>query len=217
MSAAVKYLFERSFEPRGKLSGAKLQLDSFEEEQRFRAADLEAAREAAYAEGRMAGIAEAQAGIEAAAAAALEHLAASMDALFADRDRSLAEVRREAARVAVATARAVAGALLARAPGSEVEAMLEQALPTLEDQARIAVRLSPAALAALAPRLERIAEAAGFAGRIDLIADGARGDQDCVIEWNGGGLERDESRITGAIEAALDTFTATAASDSKGQ
>ena len=84
MSAAVKYLFERSFETQRGASSAKMQFDSFDEDHRFRAADLAAAREAAFAEGRMAGLAEAQSGIESAAAAALEHLAASMEALSAE-------------------------------------------------------------------------------------------------------------------------------------
>jgi flagellar biosynthesis/type III secretory pathway protein FliH len=225
MSAAVKYLFERSFETQRGASSAKMQFDSFDEDHRFRAADLAAAREAAFAEGRMAGLAEAQSGIESAAAAALEHLAASMEALFADRDAAIEALRRDAARVAVATARAVAAGLLAGTPGSEVEALLAQSLPDLDGQARIAVRLSPAALAVLAPRLERIAEAAGFGGRIDLVADSARGDQDCAIEWSGGGVERDDARIARAIETALVNYIAEptapnpapAASDSEGQ
>jgi len=217
MSAAVKYLFERSFEPQRGGTSAKMQLDSFDDEQRFRAADLAAAREAGFAEGRMAGLAEAQAGIEAAAAAATEHLAASMEALFADRDAAVAGLRREAAQVAVATARRFAAAVLAQFPGAEVEALLREALPALEGQARIAVRLSPAALAALAPRLERITEAAGFGGRVDLVADAARGDQDCSIEWAGGGVERDDARIARAVDTALANFTAQAASDSEGQ
>jgi flagellar assembly protein FliH len=217
MSAAVKYLFERSFEPQRGTGGAKMQFDAFDDDQRFRAADLAAAREAAFSEGRIAGLAEAQAGIEAAASAALEHLAASMETLFADRDAAIEALRHDAARVAVATARSLAAAVLARSPGAEVEALLRGALPALEGQARIAVRLSPTALAALAPRLERIAEAAGFGGRIDLVADAARGDQDCVIEWAGGGVERDEGRIAAAIEAALDNFTAQASSEDEGQ
>lgn len=221
MSAAVKYLFERSFEPQGSTPGTKMQFDAFDDDQHLRAADLAAAREAGYAEGRMAGLAEAQAGIETAAAAALEHLAASMETLFADRDAAIAELRRQSARVAVATARSFAAALLARFPGTEVEALLQEALPPLENQARVAVRLSPAALAALAPRLERIAEAAGFGGRIDLVTDAARGDQDCALEWSGGGVERDEDRLARAIETALANFTAEvanqAASESEGQ
>ncbi|WP_119422792.1 FliH/SctL family protein [Desertibaculum subflavum] len=220
MSAAVKYLFERSFEPQRSAS-AKMQFDAFDDDQRFRAADLAAAQEAAFAEGRMAGLAEAKAGVEATAAAALEHLAASMETLFADRDAAIEALRHGAAQVAVATAQRFAAAVLAQFPGTEVEALLRQALPELEGQARIAVRLSPAALAALAPRLERIAEAAGFGGRIDLVADAARGDQDCTIEWAGGGVERDEGRIARAIEAALTSFTAQgadqAAGDSEGQ
>lgn len=215
MSAAVKYLFERSFEPQRGAS-AKMQFDAFDDDQRFRAADLAAAREAAFAEGRMTGLAEAKAGVEAAAAAALEHLAASMEALFADRDAAIEALRRDAAQVAVATAQRFAAAVLARFPGAEVEALLQQALPALEGQARIAVRLSPAALAALAPRLERIAEAAGFGGRIDLVADAARGDQDCTIEWTGGGVERDEGRIARAIDTALANFTAEAADQAAG-
>ncbi len=206
MSAAVKYLFEQAFETRRDAAAGKLMLDNFEDDRRFRAADVKAAREAGFAEGRLAGLAEAQAGIEAASAAALEHLADSMSELFADRDAAIERVRRDAARVAVATASALASALLGRMPGAEIEALLAEALPALEDQTRVTVRLSPTALAALAPRLERIAEAAGFGGRIDLAADAARGDQDCTVEWSGGGVERDESRLAAAIETALARF-----------
>lgn len=203
MAATAKFLFDRAFEGAPADGARHLTFDAFDDEPAYKATDLEAAKEEAYADGRLAGLAEAQAGIEAAAATALDRLATALDLLFQDREQTAASTRREAAAVAVATARALAPALAARFPGAEVEALLAEMLPQIHREPRLTVRVADPRLAVLVPRIEQIAADSGFGGRLEVAVDPELIGEDCRIEWSNGGVTRDRAATEALIDAAL--------------
>jgi len=203
MSATAKFLFDRAFESSQGSGPAHIVFDAFDDEPAYKVADLEAAKQEAYADGRMAGLSEAQAGIEAAAVAALEQLTSALRDLFDDRETSTARLRQEAALVAVSTAKALAPALCARFPAAEVETLLADTLPQLHGEQRLVVRVSAPSLAALVPRIEQITADAGFAGKVELAVDPMLAGEDCRIEWSNGGVTRDRTAVEAQVDAAV--------------
>lgn len=203
MSATAKFLFDRAFENTPLSGPTHLVFDAFDDEPAYKVADLEAAKQEAFADGRLAGLAEAQAGIEAAAAAALDRLAVVLQSLFADRETATARIRREAALAAVSTAKILAPALTERFPAVEIEALLQETLPQLHGEARLTVRVSAPRLTVLVPRIEQIASDTGFAGRVEIAVDPMLTGEDCRIEWSNGGVVRDRAKIEAQIDAAV--------------
>lgn len=203
MSATAKFLFDRAFESTPVSGPTHLVFDAFDDEPAFKAAELEAAKQEAYAEGRLAGLAEAQAGIEAAAATALDRLADVLQSLFEDREATTAQLRKEAALAAMSTAKVLAPVLAERFPATEIEALLRETLPQLHGEARLTVRISAPRLAVLVPRIEQIAADTGFAGRVEIAVDPMLTGEDCRIEWSNGGVVRDRAKIEAQIDAAM--------------
>lgn len=203
MSATAKFLFDRAFESSQGSGHSHIVFDAFDDEPAYKVADIEAAKQEAYADGRMAGHREAQAGIEAAAVAALEQLTGVLRDLFDDRETSTARLRREAALVAVSTAKALAPALGARFPAAEVETLLADTLPQLHGEQRLVVRVSAPSLAMLVPRIEQITADAGFGGKVELAVDPMLAGEDCRIEWSNGGVTRDRAAVEAQVDAAV--------------
>lgn len=203
MSATAKFLFDRAFESTPVSGPTHLVFDAFDDEPAYKAAELEAAKKEAYADGRLAGLAEAQAGIEAAAAAALNRLADVLQGLFEHREMTAAALRREAALAAVSTAKVLAPALTERFPAAEIEALLRETLPQLHGQPRLIVRVSEPRLAVLVPRIEQIASDTGFAGKVEVAVDPMLTGEDCRIEWSNGGVVRDRAKVEAQIDAAV--------------
>ncbi len=165
--------------------------------------ELETARAQAYEEGFAAGVAEERARNERRHADALETIATGMGEIERTQRAEIDRCIQMATRLALTIARKVAPALMDAAPMAEIEALVGEYLEQLVDEPRVVVRVSEALVDALKERIDALAAARGFSGRVVLIPDGALADGDCRMEWADGGVERDTAATWKNLEAAI--------------
>jgi flagellar assembly protein FliH len=136
-------------------------------------------------------------------AAALERIALNLgqatDALRAIETR----LECEAVEVAVAVARKLAPALIAREPFAEISSLASDCFRELVSSPHIAVRVNDALYAAAREKLDDIARAKSFTGRLVVLAEPDIAVGDCRIEWADGGINRDSAGTDAAISAAV--------------
>ena len=198
MKATAKYLFDEDF-----AGGEKPTISLVEAERRR--ADAEGV---AYRNGFAAGQAQAQGETAQHAANALALIADGLSRI----DRALAgiEVRleTEAVEVAVAVANKLAPELIAREPFAEIEALATDCFRQLVKTPHVAVRIGPDIFATAKERLEEIARARGFEGRLMVEADSTLAAGDCRIEWSEGGVTRDSAATLSSISDVVARYIA---------
>ena len=198
MKATAKYLFDEDF-----AGGEKPTITLVEAERRR--ADAEGV---AYRNGFAAGQAQAQGETAQHAANALALIADGLSRI----DRALAgiEVRleTEAVEVAVAVANKLAPELIAREPFAEIEALAIDCFRQLVKTPHVAVRIGPDIFATAKEKLEEIARARGFEGRLMVEADSTLAAGDCRIEWSEGGVTRDSAATLSSISDVVARYIA---------
>lgn len=206
MAVVRKYLFEKDFgEPEVAVPVRPVVVapPPPPAEPTFSAADLAAAREAAWAEGHAAGDAAARAETDRLAAEALDVIAGRLSAI----DGALAESMENAARLGIETgvsvARRVVPAILRRHPTIEIETLFRTCLNDLQEEPRVVLRVADPLLDVLQGGMQRIASRAGFGGKVIVIGDENLDLGDCRIEWSDGGAERDNARLWQAVDAVV--------------
>lgn len=169
----------------------------------YSAAELAAARE----EGRAQGAAEAEAAAAAAAAQTRNDVLAAIRDLLPGIAREIDEGAVMASRfmleTTIAGLRRLMPELNRRGGLAEIEGLLQETMSHLRDEARIVVRLHDGLLDALRADLDATARAAGFEGKLVLLAEADIAPGDCRIEWADGGVERAAERIWSDIEGAM--------------
>jgi flagellar assembly protein FliH len=200
MSSQTKYLFERSFD---NVEQPRALSRKPPPEPPVSRAEFEAARGAAFAEGRKSGLAEAALSAEERTAAALTTLAADIKALLAQREECTADVERQAIEAMRAIMRKAVPALCRKDPLAEIEAVIDACLHEAFEEPRIVLRIADAQFEPVQQRLAALAAAAGYAGKLVLLADNGLGPGDVRIEWAEGGAERQVPRLLSDIDAAL--------------
>ena len=198
MKATAKYLFDEDF-----AAGEKPTITMVEHERRR--ADAESV---AYRDGFAAGHAQAE-------NEATRHIANTLD-VIADGlqriDRALkgieARLEVEAVEVAVAVAARLAPELIAREPLAEINALATECFRHLVNTPHVEVRVGADIHEAAKARLDQIAQARGFEGRLVVLADAQLAPGDCRIEWADGGVNRDEAAILATIEEVVGRYTA---------
>ena len=198
MAAPQKFLFEVSFDHANGEAAPRRGV-----EKRFTRAEVEATRAAALAEGHQSGIAEAEATAASLAAAALDAIAQGVERLIATHDVTTAETQRRALDALRAIVVKALPALAAQGPVAEVEAFAAKVLHDAIDEPRVVLRVPTALYDAVQPRLGAIAAAAGYAGRMVLLADDTLAGGDARVEWADGGGERHLDRLIADIETTL--------------
>jgi flagellar assembly protein FliH len=170
----------------------------------FTSEEVEAVRQAAFAEGQASAVARA----EAAAAAAIQEVAALARASLG----ALAEVahqhRTASAELALACARKIADAALDRAPEAPAAAALDALARELEACPKLVVHAGPQDQARLSAALDEAAARAGFAGSIVLKPDPGRHRAAFVLDWGDGRAAFDPSAAAERVAAALETALA---------
>jgi flagellar assembly protein FliH len=195
MSAPAKFLFDIDF-----ATGSEREPTITLAEHAVKLAEAEtAAHRRGYAE------AQTDAGVEAdrRIAGALERIAVSLgeanDALTAIEAR----LECEAVEVAVAVARKLAPALIGREPFAEISALASDCFRELIASPHIVVRVNDALYAAAREKLDGIARAHGFEGRLVVLGELGVATGDCRIEWADGGINRDNAAADAAIGEAV--------------
>jgi flagellar assembly protein FliH len=197
MNARVKFLFDDDF-----ASG---------EARRGRGghdASLAEAESRGHRAGVAAGRAEAAAETERRLAVALEQTAAALGKLAGGLQAIEARVEDEALQVAVTVARKLSGALVAREPLAEIEALATECFRTLVTAPHVAVRVGDALYEEARTRLDALAGQSNFSGRLIVLADPELAAGDCRIEWADGGAVRNRSAVEAAVTAAVERYLA---------
>lgn len=209
MTATVeKFLFETSFDAEAPAAepateDAPLQDDDGAAAEIYTEADLEAAREEAYAAGRTAGLEEDRAAAERALAASLEAIGASLDGLLAARAEAEDFAQRQALEAAMLVLRRLYPELERRHGLGEIEGVVTESLERLREEPRVVVRVADARMDELQARVEDLAARSGYPGKVVLLAEDGLSPGDARVEWADGGAERDSARLWQEVEDAL--------------
>jgi flagellar assembly protein FliH len=197
MSAATKFLFDADFTA---TDGKPERLTITLAEHALKLAEAETA-----AQRRGYDDASTDAGIEAErrTALALEAIAASLAEASTTLKAIEARLECEAVDVAVAVARKLAPALVGGEPFAEISALASSCFRELIAAPHVAVRVNDELYAAIREKLEAIARARGFEGRLVVLAEAEVAPGDCRIEWADGGINRDSAAADAAIGEAV--------------
>jgi flagellar assembly protein FliH len=198
MKPSAKYLFDEDF-----ATGEKPTITLVEAERRR--ADAESI---AYRKGFAAGQAQAQNDAGQRIAAALHVIADGLGRMHQALAGIEARLECEAVEVAVAVAGKLAPELIAREPFAEISALATECFRHLVTTPHIVVRIGADIHEAAKTRLEEIAQARGFAGRMVVVADAAMRPGDCRIEWADGGVVRDEAATLATIDDVVGRYVA---------
>jgi flagellar assembly protein FliH len=198
MASTAKFLFDEDF-----ATGGKPTITVVEAERRRVDAESQA-----YRKGFAAGEEKAKADAAQRAADAMALMADGLDKL--NKALSGIEVRleTEAVDVAVAVAGKLAPALIAGEPFAEISALAQDCFQHLVKTPRVVVRVGPEIYEIAKEKLDEIARARGFEGRLEVMSQENLAAGDCYIEWADGGVARDEAATLAVIDDAVARYVA---------
>ncbi|RJF94608.1 hypothetical protein D3874_01895 [Oleomonas cavernae] len=199
----VKFTFDTSFEAPG--SRRKQQAPP---EPTFTAAELDAVRQQAFAQGEAAGRAEQARANAAALAQASTALAQEISAVTQSLAGRQAALTADAATLGHTVARRLCETLTAALPLAEMTAMVTACIQDLKDEPRIVVYAHPDLLDEARPLFEATAAAQAFPGRLIVLADQALARSDVRIEWAHGGILRDMGALMRTVDATVGRYVA---------
>ncbi len=202
MPSISKFLFDNDL---GKAKGAPAPKPI---RRNFTAAEVEAEKAKAFAEGHAKGVADTAQETAARAAAAFQAISTQLGKLIGQVDAQRAETNKTAVAAAVAMTRKLLPTLARREAMSEIEALVAECLGRMHDAPKIVVRLNETHVEAFRQRVESIATETGFSGRVAVVADPALPPEDARVEWSDGGVERNTAQVWKEIEAAIQRFVA---------
>jgi flagellar assembly protein FliH len=205
MKATAKYLFDEDF-----ASGEKPTITLVEHERRRADAESQA-----YRNGFNAGQEQAQREDTKRIADALAAIADRLGRLNGELAAIETRHETEAVEVAVAVATKLAPALIAREPFAEISALATECFHHLVSTPHVSVRVAPDIHDAAKEKIEEIARARGFEGRLAVIPDGTLAAGDCRIEWADGGIAREQAATTAAIEEMVTRYIAARSAPAK--
>lgn len=203
MAARAKFLFDVDFGSGPTTEKAKQTIALGVHE-----AALVEARAQAYGEGYAAAAAQAATDLALRLATALEQVAAGLDRMNNGMGAIEARLECESAEVAAAVARKLAAELVAREPFAEIAALATECFAHLVATPHVVVRVNDALYAEARERLEAIAQARGFGGKLVVLAEPGIAPGDCRIEWADGGIVRDRAATEAAIDDTVGRYVA---------
>ncbi len=201
MGAATKYLFDVDFAPGA--NPAERPVAPAEH-----ARKLAEAESKAFSEGFATAERERVAEAERRTAAAFEQTGEALDRLSRGLAAIEGRLEAEAVEVAVAVGRKLAPELIAREPFIEVAALATDCFKQLAASPHVVVRVNDALHATARVRLDEMARARGFEGRLVVLAEADIAPGDCRIEWADGGLTRDVAATDSTITEAVGRYIA---------
>jgi flagellar assembly protein FliH len=190
MAAPAKFLFDVDF-----AAGSQREPTVTLTEHATKLADAEdSARQRGYADGQH----DAEVEIGRRIASTLERIASGIEAASGALKAIEARLECEAVEVAVAVARKLAS-LIEREPFAEISALASGCFRELVAAPHIVVRVNEGLYAAAREKIDDIARAHAFAGRLVMLGEPNIAAGDCRIEWADGGVHRD----TGAADRVI--------------
>jgi len=206
MAAPAKFLFDNDF--------------SAPDRSRERAATAaEVAQKVAAAEGRAyrdgfdAGQREAKAESDRRSALALEEIKIAMQGIASRFAGVETKMETEAVDVAVAVARKLSSELIAAEPLGEITGLVTECFSHLVATPHLVVRINDQLYDAAHQRIEQLAKASGFQGRLVILAEPEIATGDCRIEWADGGVVIERAAIEAKIDELVGRYIASRKGD----
>ena len=201
MTATAKFMFDVDFGSAPKAVQPTIAASQHE-------AEVAEAEIRGYRNGMNAAEAQARTEAERRLAGAFEHIASGLDQLRGSLKAVEDRFEAEAVEVALAVGKKLAAELISREPFAEAAALADNCFRELLAAPHIVVRVNGALYAVAKQKLEEIAKARGFEGRLVVMAEPDIEAGDCRIEWADGGLKRDRVATERAIAEAVERYVA---------
>lgn len=174
----------------------------------FTAAEVEAEKAKAFADGHAKGVADSAQDAAQRTAAAFQSISAQFGKMLQQVDAQRAETTKAAVAAAVAMTRKLLPALARREAMNEIEVLVTECLGRMHDVPKIVVRLNEMHIEAFRQRVDALATATGFSGRVAVVADPGLAPENARVEWSDGGVERNTAQVWKDIEVAIQRFVA---------
>lgn len=137
-----------------------------------------------------------------------QNLTAVAQRLLNQLDDEIGRREERAVRIAIAAARKLARRLMDKEPLGEVETLFRACLAPMFDASHLVVRIRPEHLDAIQERLQAIASAQGFEGRLIFLGDEDMAAGDSRIEWADGGVARSQADLETALDGLIESYLA---------
>ena len=201
MGTTAKFMFDDDFSAAAKVTTPAIPAVEHQ-------ASLVEAEQRGYRNGVNAAEAQARTEAERRLAGAFERISSALDQLRGSLKKVEDRFEAEAVEVAIAVGRKLSADLIAREPFAEIAALADQCFRELIAAPHVVVRVNGALYAIAKEKLDVIARARGFEGRVVVMAEAEITPGDCRIEWADGGLKRDRAATEAAIAEAVGGFIA---------
>ena len=184
------------------------------EEPTFSESEIKAAEQSGFAaghakgleEGRSAASAELQGGLEKSMSATLDAINGQLTQIAAMQGALRERFERDAIEVACAIAKKTTSRIVRDAATQMIEAVVQEVLPRLLDEPRIAIRVADEILDGLTARLGELKTQTGFEGEFIIVSDPDLETANCRIEWADGGADVSYDRVWSEIDAVIEEF-----------
>jgi flagellar assembly protein FliH len=208
MGTFEKFLFDTSFESEREReakarAAAEAEAAAEPPAPTFSEEELEAARQAAFAEGKAAGLAEAEQSQVKRLADSVADLPPHFERLSQELEQLETERRRGALDSAVTVVRKIFPRLAREGGLEEIQAVVEACLERLRDEPRLVIRCADSDLDTLRARIEGSTSCGSFEGKLVFLADETITPGDVRVEWADGGAERDQAALWKEIDAII--------------
>lgn len=208
MASPARFTFDLDLQPRPqrKVEAAPPPVPSIPED--VVAQLIANAREEAYAEGLKAGEQNATSMAAQTIAAAAGSLATQTARMAAALDEARAAHHQEAVELALSVGRKLALHLIARFPLVELEALVNECLPSLSGVPHLVIRCHPDLADGIRDAATAQMAHSGFSGRLVVMGDPDIRIGDGRLEWVDGGLVRDIAETSRQIDLQIATYLA---------
>jgi flagellar assembly protein FliH len=172
-----------------------------------------AAEARAYRDGFDAGQREAKAESDRRSALALEEIKIAMQAIATRFAGIETKMETEAVNVAVAVARKLCSELIAAEPLGEITGLVAECFSHLVATPHLVARINDQLYDAAHQRIEQLAKASGFQGRLVVLAEPEIATGDCRIEWADGGVVIERAATEAKIDELVGRYIASRKGD----
>ena len=201
MAAPAKFLFDTDFSAPDR--SREKAATAAEVAQKVAAAEARA-----YRDGFDAGQREAKAESDRRTALALEEIKIALQGIAARFAGIETRMETEAVDVAVAVARKLCGELIAAEPLGEISGLVAECFSHLVATPHLVVRINEQLYEFAHQRIDQLAKASGFQGRLVILAEPEIATGDCRIEWADGGVVLERAAIEGKINELVGRYMA---------
>lgn len=164
---------------------------------------LEAARQAAFEEGRTAGRAEAEAETASLSAKALQEITEHLASIGENHTAEFEQASADALSIGVALVRKLFPTLKTKLAEKEIRAFVAQRLGDAGDAKMLKVQVNESVSDTVTAQMSDLAKQSGFGGAITVQADPDLAVGDVRLDWRDGGVERVYETLWTGLEAAL--------------